>query len=85
MAAEAIEILDFYAPIFFVTSSIFATIGIWYGILSVARASRRRGRILDNQHKADERRHKESMATHRETMKALDIQRKGIEALIRRA
>ena len=84
--------LDFITPILYMISSFFATIGIWYGILSMIRANRRRGRILDRQQEADERRHKESMAahdesmaTHRETMKALDIQRKGIEALIRRA
>ncbi len=49
--------------------------GIWYGIRAMVRANKDRAVILDRQHEADERRHKEAMAAHAETMAAIAAQR----------
>ena len=52
-----------------------AAAGIWYGIRAMVRANRERAAILDQQRKADERRHEEAM-------RRLDHQGRALETLI---
>ncbi len=67
--------------------------GIWYGIRAMVSANKDRAVILDQQRRADERRHEETMAAfaqqhraderrHEEAMQAHAGQRRGLEALI---
>ena len=63
--------------------SALAAIGIWWGIAAMMRANKQRAAGLDQQRKADEQRHAETMAAleqqrladerrHAETMAALE-------------
>ena len=57
--------------------------GIWYGIRAMIRANKDRAGILDQQRKADERRHEEVMTEgarrHEESMTALKALIGGLE------
>ncbi len=55
-------------------AAVVAACGIWHGISAMVGANKDRAAVLDRQRQADERRHEETMA-------ALAMQGRGLEAL----
>ena len=68
-------------------SAIAATVaagGIWYGIRAMIRANKDRAGILDQQRKADERRHEENMVALKALIGGLERQTASLEAVVER-